>query len=279
MSDWYYVLKGERKGPVKESDLEELISQKSLLEDDYVWKKGFENWKKLKDVPELTSFLAPEEPNFAQPDNTQNSHSLLTKNKTVTNLKIDSATLNQVIFANLDQHQNQIFIRIGEDRNQSYVDYGPYSVSIIKKLLEENRINEKTLFFIHGMKSWMQLANISDFEKFFQRKLSQPPQAVNKRKDVRNPFVAHLFVASSNKVFDGICRDISVGGMQVLVDHFPGKMGDEISINVHPENSDFQFVASGIIVRILEGDLGFSFRFSNLSNEAKMAIDKYLSRV
>jgi c-di-GMP-binding flagellar brake protein YcgR len=64
--------------------------------------------------------------------------------------------------------------------------------------------------------------------------------------------------------------------MQILVDNFKGHAGDKITINVHPENSDYHFTASGLVVRILEGNSGFSFRFHALSEEAKRAIEKYI---
>ena len=91
-----------------------------------------------------------------------------------------------------------------------------------------------------------------------------------------NVYYSLVINVNNKKVFEGICRDVSVGGMQVLIDQFPGKAGEKISINVHPENSDYHFVASGQIVRLLEGNNGFSFRFQQLSDEAKKAIEKYV---
>lgn len=73
-----------------------------------------------------------------------------------------------------------------------------------------------------------------------------------------------------------MCRDISIVGMQVLMDDFQGSTGDRISINVHPENSDYHFTAAGVVVRLLEGNSGFSFRFQGLSDEARNSIEKYL---
>jgi len=66
--------------------------------------------------------------------------------------------------------------------------------------------------------------------------------------------------------------------MQVLVSNFPGRVGEEISLNVHPDNSDYNFVASGKIVRRLDGDQGFSFRFTGLSEDAKNTIENYVGQ-
>ena len=100
----------------------------------------------------------------------------------------------------------------------------------------------------------------------------------DRRKNKRKPFVARMFYHNDSIVYEGICRDISIGGLQVLVDGFPGKIGDDISLNVHPENTEHSFVAGGKIVRILEGDQGFSLRFMNLSEEARDSIEAYLEK-
>ena len=76
-----------------------------------------------------------------------------------------------------------------------------------------------------------------------------------------------------------LCRDISVGGLQVLVSSFPGNIGDDVTMNVHPDNSDYNFVASGKIVRLLEGGQGFSLRFLDLSPEAEQSIRTYINAV
>ena len=53
MESWYYVEKGQRQGPIQEESLLEKIKTNILSENDYVWKKGFNNWKKIKDIEEL----------------------------------------------------------------------------------------------------------------------------------------------------------------------------------------------------------------------------------
>ena len=67
--------------------------------------------------------------------------------------------------------------------------------------------------------------------------------------------------------------------MQVLVDQIPAEKGERISINVHPENTEHHFVAGGEVVRLLDGGQGFSFRFTELNEDAKEAIQKYLDEV
>ena len=45
----------------------------------------------------------------------------------------------------------------------------------------------------------------------------------DRRKIKRKPFVARMFYHNDSIVYEGVCRDISVGGLQVLVDGFQGK--------------------------------------------------------
>jgi hypothetical protein len=257
---WYYVDAGERKGPVEESFIQELISQNSLKEDDYVWRKGFENWVKIKEVGEFELLS-----DIAEATQVLNVHDI-----SVEINKVESYSLGE-----LAGQGNSIFIKIGSDRGGQEVEYGPYSLEIIKKLFSENRVSPKTFIFIKGMNDWILLADFTDFSNIFN---DDPPPIEDdeRRSNKRKPFIARMYIQNKREIYVGICRDISVGGMQVLVDHFPGKENERISINVHPENTDYHFVASGNIVRLLDGGQGFSFRFLELSSDSKGAITKYL---
>lgn len=252
--NWYYVQKGNRHGPVTEEVITGMISQGELKADDFVWKKGFENWMKLKDVPELQQSSVPETPVPPQ---------------------MSSARPEVTDFGHLGLDDRAIFIRIGTDRGGATTDYGPFSLNQLKKLYKENRINAKTFVFTTGMKEWKLLADLPNYQDIFEE---LPPviKESERRVTVRKPFIARLFIQNNKNLFEGICRDISIGGMQILLDDFKGAAGDKITINVHPENTDYHFTASGVVVRILEGNSGFSFRFRELSDEARRAIEKYV---
>jgi c-di-GMP-binding flagellar brake protein YcgR len=85
-------------------------------------------------------------------------------------------------------------------------------------------------------------------------------------------------------VSTGICRDVSIGGMQVLTERTPGPVGTKIRLNVSPSVAqDAQalfdpFVATGSVVRVLEDGKGFSFRFDSLSDDARNSIEKYIAQ-
>lgn len=261
--NWYYVHKGNRQGPVPVEVLTEMMSRSELKPEDFVWKKGFENWKKIKEVPELQVVSAPV--------------AAIPKAPVKQDLPPDMSKIQfkEVSLKTLNKEDRVVYIRIGDDRGAASTDYGPFSINQLKQLFKENRINGKTLVYTSGMKDWKFLADFPEYQELFEE---LPPMIKDseRRTQVRKPFLARLLVHNSKTVFEGICRDISIGGMQILVDNYKGNVGERISINVHPENSDYNFTASGIVVRILEGSSGFSFRFQGLSEEAKRSIEKYV---
>jgi hypothetical protein len=258
--NWYYVQKGNRQGPVGQEVILSMITNQELTPSDFVWKKGFDNWKKIKEVSELQSIPEVEvEPEIEE---------------------FPAAPVMQVeekefSFAFMDEEDHSIFIRVGNDRGEASSDYGPFSLAQLKKLFREKRINGKTFVFVAGMKDWKILGDLPEYENLFQE-LPPPIKDADRRTAARKPFIAKLFVQNNKKLFEGLCRDISIGGMQILVSDFKGQTGDKISINVHPENTEYHFTASGTVVRVLEGNSGFSFRFQSLNDEAKRAIEKYV---
>lgn len=44
MADWYFTQQGERKGPVSDNDLKQLVSSGQLKPTDLLWKKGMASW-------------------------------------------------------------------------------------------------------------------------------------------------------------------------------------------------------------------------------------------
>lgn len=260
--NWYYVQKGNRHGPVAIEVIESMIQNQDLKSEDFVWKKGFENWKKIKDVSEFQVQDIPA-PKIEVPQ------------APIAPAAPAPAPKKEIKLKDHNPDENIIWIRVGNDRGTPPVEYGPYSVNLMKRLFKENRINGKTEVFVKGSDNYKLLADLPEYQEIFEE---LPPviKDSERRTQVRKPFIARLFIQNNKNLYEGICRDISIGGMQILLDNFQGNAGDKVTINVHPENSDYHFTASGVVVRILEGNSGFSFRFQGLSEEAKRSIDKYV---
>jgi hypothetical protein len=243
---WFYVVNGKRSGPVSSDFLIGKIKEGEIGKKDFVWAKGMDNWEQVDQVQEIISALSDDLPN-----NTRNT------------------------ISHLNPKKKCIYVKTGLDRQKNTKEYGPFSLEMLKKLYSAKRINGKTLVYFSGLDIWKILAFFDDFEEVFE---DLPPiiQEDDQRKWQRKPFVARLFFTSDDRFYEGICKDISLGGMQILIDGFPGDVGDEISMNVHPENEDYQFVAKAEIVRRLDSDNGISMKFTNLSDQAKKAISHYI---
>lgn len=267
MSAWYYVDDHrQRIGPIQEDEILSLIRTGVLREESYVWQKGFDDWKHLSDVSELVEKAnADLEDEYVDEPHDE--------------IRIDfpdPIAVQAMDWETVGRDERIFTIKIGRDRGMEEVEYGPYTLNELKRAYEEKRVNGKTYLFAPGLENWMFLADIPIFEQVFH---DMPPviEDVDRRASVRKPFVARLLFHDQKQVFEGICRDISTGGLQILVSSFPGEIGDDVAMNVHPDNSDYCFAAKGTIVRLLDGGQGFSLRFKNLSREAMETIESYVS--
>jgi len=66
MSDWYYAVDNEQKGPINESELKANFATNKLPVDTLVWKEGMENWSPANQVTAF-SFRPPPSPAKVQP--------------------------------------------------------------------------------------------------------------------------------------------------------------------------------------------------------------------
>ncbi|PIP89337.1 MAG: hypothetical protein COW01_12710 [Bdellovibrionales bacterium CG12_big_fil_rev_8_21_14_0_65_38_15] len=262
-SSWYYVSGSDRIGPVEESELSSLFQDNTLDGESYVWTKGFDNWQRAKSVDQLAHYftgatLSPAQSPVSASEPPRGDRPVLD-------------------IGALSEDQPCITIKIGYDRGADEVEYGPYSISQMRRAYKENRINGKTFVFVPGMENWQFLADT----QLFDRITSDMPPVIDdsdRRMHTRKPFVARLLFHDRQEVYEGVCRDISTGGLQVLVANFPCKSGDEVKLNVHPDNGAKSFTATGKVVRVLEGSQGFSLRFHGLGDQAKQAIEDYIEQ-
>ena len=54
---WWYVLDGERRGPVNEDELYQLLSEGELTVNSLLWKSGMKDWEPAANIVELKSLL------------------------------------------------------------------------------------------------------------------------------------------------------------------------------------------------------------------------------
>lgn len=263
MNHWYYAKGQEQIGPVSEDELSNLFSAGAIDGTSFVWRNGFENWENLSSVEELAHILATK--------SEQNGFESVPVMPPA--LKDVSAAPSEFPWDELEDNQQVITIKIGHDRGGSIpeAEYGPFSIAQLKRAYAENRINEKTYAFTPGMDNWELLGDLPVFSRISPN--APKLTSEDRRHTVRKPITARIFFHDNSELYEGICRDVSIGGMQILVSNFPAGVGEEVTLNVHLDNQEESFSAVGVIVRLLHGNQGFSLRFSNLSGEAINAIN------
>ena len=253
---WFYIRGSEKIGPVGREEIEALFKKGSLLKDSYVWTSGMENWTLLEAVKNFSNLFSEEGPPELPP--------LIMPNK-----KFDWNNINE---------KSPIFsLKIGPDRGteEKILDQW-FSLDQIIKFASDKRVNEKTLVMALGMEEFLPLGEIALKQKIFPEVNLENFKPIERRKNERSPILARILFENEQKFLEGICINLSEGGMKVLINDFSGAIGSEIKMNVHMENPAYSFVATGTIVSISPDKSGFSFKFKDLSEESKSTIKAIL---
>jgi hypothetical protein len=162
--------------------------------------------------------------------------------------------------------------------------FGPFSEDEVARFVRIGKIHGDVHAWSEGMSGWQKLKSISEFADVLAegQKPAKAEKPAERRKAPRFPLLARSIMAVGEKVFSGMCRDVSVGGMQLLTSEIPGPVGTRIKLNISApagaEESIESFVAEGVIVRELEDGKGFSFRFEKLPAEGRKAIEAYVTQ-
>lgn len=271
----WFLARGEGRfsGPFTGADLLREVKSGGATWTDYVMKSGQSEFRRLSEIPDFQPFL-PQAPTSADAGKIQaqikSLEHAMTQTKKGPPVPPPLSPPATAWFLYRDQAQ-----------------YGPFPESEIRRLYSIGRADSTTHAWRDGMDTWLRLDQIDEFRELFAKgKEDAPPSRVStepepprdKRSAPRRPLVARVIVTDQKKVSSGLCRDISIGGMQVLTDLIPGKVGDQIRLNVSQagDPSIPPFVAEGEIVRILEDGRGFSFRFLKLDDSVRTGIERFI---
>jgi hypothetical protein len=251
---WYTVMNARPVGPLSAKEIVQRLQAHELTYASHVWKEGFTGWTRIYDVIDFKPLL-PSEPS--------------------TSLIADIQKSTQASPPPLAPAQKQELRTWYVYLNES--NYGPVSDPEVIGLIQSGRISADTYLWQKGFSDWKPAKEIDTWKSF----LTSAPVAAkpaDKRSTPRKPFEAKILLTDGKEVGWAICRDISVGGMQVLMDHVPGAAGTTLKLNVNPAGNIQGFACEGVVVRTLEDGRGFSFRFTSLSAEAKAAIEKHIGQ-
>ncbi len=250
-SEWFLALGKKSLGPFSASELYEMIQKQEVTMAHFACKKGMKDWKRICEMRPFSE-LSPQAPETEVPPAKQSP-------------EIRKAAVKKVQRDNWYLYVDQ-------------VQKGPFSTEEVQRLVDLERVVGDAQIWQDGMKGWAAISEIEPFKKSVKKAPAQEKNK-NQRTASRRPLVARIFVSNEETMVIGICRDISVGGMQVLTDRIPGNVGARIRLNVSPSDAKelSPFVAEGEIVRVLEDGLGFSFRFDELDSNARKSIQAFIA--
>lgn len=262
--EWFVALSNASQewiGPLRPVEVVDRIHQGQISWAHFAWKKGQKEWVRICDLDAFAG-AAPETP----------SRMLMTD--------IQKLLKSPAVQPGVSPLGRDVWFLFYND-----TQWGPMSTAEVLRLLSVGQIHARVHAWKEGMTGWVRL---EDLEAFREAAPHAPGALVKEegtremRRDERKPILARILLSNKSTVFVGVCRDISLGGMQVLTDQVPGPVGTRIHLNVSPveggsTRSIAAFTAAGTIVRILEDGRGFSFRFEDLSEGAEKAITTFLS--
>lgn len=279
---YFLAYKGKAIGPLTAQEIYQRIQKGEIGLLNYVWKEGWTDWKSVKDEQEF-SVLIPQKPSSAA--------------IAAIKQKLQKKKAPEPQAAIDDDKKYYLYF--------SRTQYGPFSKKELAHVLSSHKLDRNAYLWTQGWTNWKRVSELEEFASFFppalpggdaeehetqpkirpssrtvsKKEKSRKIDASEKRGGPRKPLVARLFLHNDQDVIVAVCRDISVGGMQVLTDRVPGEVGSRIKLNVSPGGSASKvqsFVAEGEIVRVLEDGRGFSFRFTKINDDARKAIKKYI---
>jgi PilZ domain/GYF domain 2 len=251
---WYTVVNDKPVGPLSAKEIVQRIQGGELHFASHVWKEGFAGWTRIYDVIDFKPML-PAEP----------SPSLIAEIQRSTQAAPPPLAPKQ------KEELRTWYIYLDE------ANYGPVSDREVASLIQSGRVTPATFLWQKGFADWQQAKDVEQWGQHFPKAApAAAAKPVEKRATPRKPFETRILLTDGKEVGWAICRDVSVGGMQVLMDHAPGPVGTVLRLNVNPQPGMTGFACEGVVVRILEDGRGFSFRFSSLSVDAKAAIERYI---
>lgn len=273
---WFIAMGKNWIGPLTAADVHAKVVQQEITWAHFIWRKGQKDWQRLCDTDPFRAAV-PHEPSKT-----------LKQEVVERSREIDSGTTKKIPpppKGEVEDVDRKIWYLYFND-----TQFGPFSVSEVEEYIRIGKIDARVYAWRDGMEGWERLEKLK-----FKVSVVQPaaPRATQSAKATkkgemrgapRKPMVAKILLSNDREVAIAVCRDISIGGMQVLTDQIPGNVGSKIKLNVSPaagekEKATFKaFVAEGTIVRLLEDGRGFSFRFSRLTDSARRSIETYIQK-
>ena len=264
---WFLHYSETQFGPFSIEEVQKFLRAGKIHGKVFCWCEGMSDWKRLEQIEDLSADVA--EASRVRAEKKKSAHSPPSAPAvTDSNARVEGWIPNRPIDGRKrgELREEPVFVLEEKPkksmRSKTLTRFEIRPEEVVKK--EKSSLENKN-------SSDSVLPTVESETKLIKKDL---------RSSARKSLVARVLVAGKDRLGVAMCRDVSIGGMQVLTDQLPGKVGDRIKLNVsplgQPSGGVEPFVAEGIIVRVLEDGRGFSFRFEKLAASAIRAIEAYL---
>jgi hypothetical protein len=266
---WYVALGEKWVGPLTAADVHEKIQNLQITWAHYIWRRGQTSWKRICDTKPFEASV-PHQP--AKSIQKEVKEAVVPEVRHVPKQRSSAGPPPPP--SKQQSPEARIWYLYYNDSQ-----FGPFSQEEIRRFLKVGKIHFRVHAWRNGMETWERIEKIGVFQQKGPSRDVIPP--LEQRTSPRRPLVAKILITDEQSVIVGICRDISIGGMQVLTEQIPGKVGTKLKMNISPSTNASgkridSFAAEGVIVRVLEDGRGFSFRFERLSDQAKQSIESFI---
>jgi hypothetical protein len=315
-TDRWFVVVGERTlGPFDREGLLERLRNHEITTAHYLWKEGFEDWVRFSELEEFKEIFPPKPPKqwisklkaptppkelprprewFAFIKNTQEGPFDLDELKSMARMGTVDA---QTYAWKIGMENWQLIGEIPELMKIIAVPPPvPPSPPPAPTKVQRAEPSPQVKDLPPNLKSQGVEAEKIQTQASPQ---SAPPQASTdsaqqaapqKTRPPRIPIVARVLFHDNQLVGQGICRDLSIGGAQILLDTSQGEsgspdlpVGSVIKMNLHSDEvvgSDKKvvFTTDAVVVRHLSQERGFAVRFMNIEDEFANLIKSYVNQ-
>ncbi|HRK02617.1 MAG TPA: DUF4339 domain-containing protein, partial [Oligoflexia bacterium] len=233
----FFIAMGNKAmGPLSAQEVYERIQRGEVGLLHYYWRKGLSDWKRLAEEKEF-AVLVPKKPASSSIKTLRSRIGDITKDVELTQTRVNRP---YYLYTNNTQ-------------------YGPFSEDELLRVLKTQKVSRNAYAWTAGWPNWKRLSSIPEFAEFVASTPAPKPTSKassksksktksslkkvpasndqtmgvrmgtvagedlsDKRGGPRRPLVARLFLHNNQDVIIAVCRDISIGGMQVLTDRVPG---------------------------------------------------------
>jgi len=247
--EWFVAVGDKSVGPMTAAEVYDRVVSGEITWAHFVWKEGQKEWERICDIATFKAAVPP--PPSQKPRATPPAPPVQGKVQ----------AKEWFLFSNDSQT-------------------GPFTGDEVKSMVSVGKVEAESFAWKDSMKDWEKISTIAELATGVKPPATPGAGRGEKRAHKRGPVIAKVMIADGSSAAVGIGRDVSIGGMQVLSEFVPAKLGVKLKLNVSPPdvtNPAFQpFVAEGVVVRILDDRRGFSFRFEDLPVAARTIIERII---